>query len=47
MPTNELLEKYKEEICPTCINRKLNLCKITIHQDNKTREANCDFYEKE
>lgn len=49
MPTNELFEKYVKEVCSKCANRenhRFDLCNITIHQDNKTKEARCDNYEK-
>lgn len=46
MPTKDLIDKYVNEICPTCINKNCSLCNITIHADNKTREARCDYYEK-
>lgn len=46
MPTKDLIEKYVNEICPTCVNKDCSLCNITIHQDNKTRKARCENYEK-
>jgi hypothetical protein len=47
MSTKDLIDKYVKEICPTCKNKKCNLCNITIHEDRNKREANCDNYEKE
>lgn len=48
MSTNELLEKYKKEFCSKCKNacKEINLCNITIHEDNKTKEARCYSYEE-
>lgn len=48
MSTNELLNLYKEKCCSNCKNKnkEFNLCSITIHEDNKTKEARCCFYEK-
>lgn len=47
MSDKDLIDKYVKEICPTCKNKKCNLCNITIHEDRNKREANCDNYDKE
>lgn len=48
MSINELLEIYKQEFCDKCKNKnkEFKLCSITIHEDNKTKEARCYFYEE-
>lgn len=49
MPINELFEKYVKEVCSKCIyraNHNFDLCNITIHKDNKIKEARCSQYEK-
>lgn len=49
MPTNEILEKYIKEFCNKCKNacKEINVCKITILSDNKSKEARCENYEEE
>jgi len=46
MPTQELVQKYIEEICPTCKNKECNFCKITVYEAEKDRGAKCEFYER-
>lgn len=49
MSTKDLFEKYVTEVCSKCehrANHKFDLCNITIHEDNRTKEAKCDYYEK-
>jgi hypothetical protein len=48
MPINELFSQYKHDKCKGCKNncKEVNVCNITIHEDNNTREARCDYYEE-
>ena len=46
MPIKELFEKYVAEVCPTCKNKKCNLCNITIVEGNKEAVAKCGYYER-
>ena len=46
MTTKDLFEKYVAEVCPTCKNKKCNLCNITITRNEKEAEAKCSYYEK-
>ena len=46
MSTKELFEKYVAEVCPTCKNKKCNLCNITITDNTKEAKAKCSYYEK-
>lgn len=46
MSTKELFEKYVEEVCPTCKNKKRNFCSITITEEEKERKAKCNYYKR-
>lgn len=43
MSTKELFEKYVEEFCSKCTNKckEINVCNITIKEDEKERVAKC------
>lgn len=45
MSEKEIYEKYIEENCKRCKNRKTNKCSITISIIEQ--KAKCDSYEKE
>lgn len=49
MPDKELFERYVEEFCSKCTNKckEVNLCNITIREDNKERVAKCVSYNNE
>lgn len=49
MPTNVLMEKYKEEVCVKCKNKCIdkNVCDIRVTTVCKETEARCINYERE
>ena len=49
MSEKELFEKYVEEFCSKCVNRckEINVCSITIKEDDKERVAKCVSYNNE
>lgn len=44
MTEKEIYEKYIEEKCKRCKNRKTNKCKITI--STIAQKAKCEYYEE-
>lgn len=46
MNQKELYENYVTERCKTCKNKKMNLCNITITQNNEEVKARCSYYEE-
>lgn len=47
MTTKQRLEKYKQEQCKNCKNRKKQDCEIRVFKTEKETVTKCDCYERQ
>ena len=49
MAIKKLTDKYVREVCSKCTNRckEINICNITIKEDDKERVAKCENFSNE